>query len=141
MNSLLAGCAALSIGITTAFGQAAAPPKPTNPALRPAPASPFASMDANRDGRVSRDEAQGNGALIAAWSTVDANGDTYLSAAEFGKWKAPASGGPMGKMPAGSSPETAADPQDWSVPQNATDSQPATKPPNAEANRQGAPPP
>lgn len=67
------------------FAQA---PPPANPATTPdrVAHSEFNSVDANRDGRVSREEAQSHAELVSSFSTLDADKDTYLSQNEFAKW-------------------------------------------------------
>jgi hypothetical protein len=76
----------------------------------------FGSVDQNRDGRVSRVEAQSYTDLSSQFGTLDADRDSYLSQIEFGKWKAatPAPGAPPvaspepGKVPgpAGTAPQS-----------------------------------
>jgi Ca2+-binding EF-hand superfamily protein len=43
----------------------------------------FESLDADADGAISQDEAQGNPALSALWEEVDTNKDGQLDEAEF----------------------------------------------------------
>jgi hypothetical protein len=79
----------------------------------------FSAVDQNKDGKVSKSEAQAYSELNTQFATLDADRDTYLSQTEFGKWKpapapiapAPASGAasdaskaPMGGDPASRSP-------------------------------------
>jgi hypothetical protein len=74
----------------------------------------FGAVDQNRDGKVSKSEAQAYSELNAQFSTLDADRDSYLSQTEFGKWKpAPASIAPApapgaasepGKAPMGGDP-------------------------------------
>jgi hypothetical protein len=81
-------------GLTLAFaGAALADGKPGH--------AEFGSVDQNRDGRVSKVEAQAYTELTSQFGTLDADRDSYLSQTEFGKWKAPAAGSP----PASSTPE------------------------------------
>ncbi len=62
------------------------------PAATPAPAAgmsasaDFTSVDQNKDGRVSSAEAQSHADLNTAFSTLDADRDSYLSQTEFQKW-------------------------------------------------------
>jgi hypothetical protein len=66
----------------------------------------FGAVDQNRDGRVSKVEAQAYSELTSQFGTLDADRDSYLSQTEFGKWKASSPGTP----PASSSPETGKSP-------------------------------
>ena len=66
----------------------------------------FGAVDQNRDGRVSKVEAQAYTELTSQFGTLDADRDSYLSQTEFGKWKASSPGTP----PASSSPETGKSP-------------------------------
>lgn len=81
----------------------------------------FSALDTNKDGRLSSQEVQANTELRSAFSTLDADRDTYLSQSEFQKWNkagkpgaAPASQGaaPQGSAPNSGSPsaEKKADP-------------------------------
>ena len=56
----------------------------------------FSSIDTNKDGKVSSTEAQSNSELRSAFSTLDADNDTYLSQSEFAKWSAGGKAGGMG---------------------------------------------
>lgn len=62
--------------------QGATPPDATSAA----PANPpkFEDIDKNKDGAVSKDEAQGSW-LAATFMTVDTNGDGYVSRTEYQK--------------------------------------------------------
>lgn len=46
-------------------------------------AGKFETMDTNADGIISAEEAQTDVVLVEIWSTVDANQDGQLDAAEF----------------------------------------------------------
>jgi hypothetical protein len=46
----------------------------------------FTSVDTNKDGRISRTEAQTHGTLGSSFETLDADRDSYLSESEYGKW-------------------------------------------------------
>src|SRR5262245_49189008 len=43
----------------------------------------FLSLDTNRDGALTRHEAQNNSAVIDRWDTLDANHNGTISAAEY----------------------------------------------------------
>jgi len=45
------------------------------------------SLDANKDGEISLNEASANDALFVAFKQLDANRDGMLSKAEFAAWK------------------------------------------------------
>lgn len=45
----------------------------------------FTTLDANGDGYVSKDEAKANAALTAAWADLDADKNGSLSSAEYAK--------------------------------------------------------
>jgi hypothetical protein len=80
-----------AIGLSLAFAGAALAQNTQNPAVNPgstkvAPPE-FKSLDANKDGRVSRDEAKSQTDLTSTFATLDTDRDSYLSEAEFGKWK------------------------------------------------------
>lgn len=66
----------------------------------------FGSMDTNKDGKVSSTEAQSNSELRSAFSTLDADKDTYLSQSEFAKWSA---GGKSGGMSSSGGASSGAD--------------------------------
>jgi hypothetical protein len=76
----------------------------------------FGTVDQNRDGKVSKSEAQAYSELNSQFATLDADRDTYLSQAEFGKWKpapapiapapAPGAASDAGKAPMGGDPAT-----------------------------------
>ncbi len=51
-------------------------------------ASTWASLDANSDGKISKDEAAGDSALSAKFATYDKNKDGSLSSVEYGKYVA-----------------------------------------------------
>jgi hypothetical protein len=92
MNNLIrAGIAGLTLA---AGGAALADDKPGH--------AEFGSVDQNRDGRVSKVEAQAHAELTSQFATLDADRDSYLSQTEFGKWKAVSPGAP----PPSTSPES-----------------------------------
>jgi Ca2+-binding EF-hand superfamily protein len=78
VGSLVAMCAAAGL----VFGQDAAPAK-TTPQDAPVQLS---SVDTNKDGRISQDEAKSNADLQSVFSTLDGDHDSYLTQAEFSKW-------------------------------------------------------
>jgi hypothetical protein len=71
------------------------------------PHTQFKSLDADKDGRISKDEIKANADLSASFTGLDSDHDGYLSENEYAKWKAspntmaPANGKPAGSnMPA-----------------------------------------
>jgi len=77
VGSLLVSIAAAGL----VFGQA--------PPATPAPSADsiqFASVDMNKDGKVSQAEARSNAELQTAFTTLDADRDNNLSQSEFSKW-------------------------------------------------------
>jgi hypothetical protein len=46
----------------------------------------FSTIDENKDGRLSKMEAEVNNDLKSSFATLDSNRDGYLSTAEFSKW-------------------------------------------------------
>jgi hypothetical protein len=95
IGSLVVSCALAG----AAFAQATSPagsPSTGAGAQGMGVAHEFTSIDTNKDGKVSSTEAQSNTELRSAFSTLDADKDTYLSQSEFAKWSA---GGKSGGMP------------------------------------------
>jgi Ca2+-binding EF-hand superfamily protein len=45
--------------------------------------SSFAHLDADSDGKISKDEASGNESLTASFDKLDSNSDGYVSKKEF----------------------------------------------------------
>jgi Ca2+-binding EF-hand superfamily protein len=43
----------------------------------------FATLDADSDGKLSKDEASGNASLAASFDRLDSNSDGYVSRKEF----------------------------------------------------------
>ena len=68
----------LSLGATEAPPQQLAPPDGEA-------ANEFARLDANRDGRLARDELPPEHALQAQFESLDANRDGMLDAAEYAR--------------------------------------------------------
>jgi hypothetical protein len=73
-----------------AIAQAPSPAEPTAAPTATAPGqgagADFATVDRNKDGRVSSSEASVNSDLNTEFSKLDANRDSYLSSDEFAKW-------------------------------------------------------
>jgi hypothetical protein len=86
-----------ALTLSVAFAGAALAQNTPNPAVNPgstkvAPPE-FKSLDTNKDGRVSRDEAKSQTDLTSTFATLDTDRDSYLSETEFGKWKPSSSSG------------------------------------------------
>jgi len=77
VGSLLVSIAAAGL----VFGQA--PPATSTPS---ADSIQFSSVDMNKDGKLSQAEVRSNAELQTAFTTLDADRDTYLSQSEFSKW-------------------------------------------------------
>jgi hypothetical protein len=87
-NAIRFGTLVLSLaGVAAVYAQAAAPVVPAPAADQAAQApSDFASIDRNKDGKVSQAEAQSNTDLQSTFTTLDADRDSYLTPMEFSKW-------------------------------------------------------
>lgn len=78
--------ALLSLALAgAAFAQAPAPAATDSTAQATSMVN-FGVIDQNKDGRVSKAEAQSNGELKAAFEKLDVDRDGYLSQQEFSKW-------------------------------------------------------
>lgn len=61
------------------------PPVGTIPSGQSRPlASPFSKFDSDGDGRLSQEEAKGDGTLYNRFKAMDSNKDNYISSDEFG---------------------------------------------------------
>jgi hypothetical protein len=88
MNKSHLGIACLTLGFAiTGLAQNADSPASTSSSKASA-TDQFSAVDTNHDGRISRAEARAHGNLGASFATLDADGNNYLSQAEFGKWNA-----------------------------------------------------
>lgn len=95
-NTVRFGSFVLSCAIAGAvFAQGA--PAPVAPAPGASASAEFSVIDTNKDGKVSSTEAQSNSDLRSAFSSLDADKDTYLTQSEFSKWN---KAGKSGAMPA-----------------------------------------
>jgi hypothetical protein len=72
--------AAVLLPVSAVFAQSAGP----TPADPPAPKSgtTFESLDANSDGRISKEEAKVNANVTAQFASYDVNGDGFIEKAE-----------------------------------------------------------
>jgi hypothetical protein len=90
MNKSLPGLAVLSLAVAGAvLAQDPNSPHPDPESARNKAGSnmvEFTSVDANRDGRISKSEARQYGELTTSFGKLDTNSDSYLSRTEFGKW-------------------------------------------------------
>jgi len=114
-NATRIGSFVLSCAIAGAvFAQAAPPVAPALPGA--SSSAEFTAIDQNKDGKVSSTEAQSNTDLRSAFSSLDADKDTYLTPSEFSKWnKAGKSGGAMPPSDKGASSRSAVEPADSSA--------------------------
>lgn len=102
--SLQVGAAVLALSF--AGGAFAADETTMKPAMPAIPSSPFATLDTNKDGRLSQAEIHANVDLNGRFATLDTDGDTYLSQSEYGKWK---DAGNAGKGNPERSPDSSSD--------------------------------
>ena len=91
----VAGAAAMLLPFAAAIAQS--PPPDPSQAPTSEPAAPeqsrgatFESLDANGDGKISKDEAEANAGVKARFSSYDLNGDGFIERAEVNKANAPA---------------------------------------------------
>lgn len=127
MKKLSSGIAAASLLLAaTAIAQTTIPTPHTNvPVDAKSAHVEFSSLDKNGDGRVSRAEAQSQGALTSSFAGLDADSDTYLSQKEFGMWK----GNAAPTTPdAGMTPRQDQAPQSGKAPQSSAPVNPAMTP-------------
>ncbi len=111
MKKLHIVTAAVALAIAgAAFAQApAGTPSQMNPVHRMTPNTQFSSMDTNKDGRISREEAKAHAGMTSSGESLDADKDMYLSEAEYSKYKAPGAGAAGSKAPpSNTSPPSAA---------------------------------
>jgi len=130
-NTVRFGSFVLSCAIAGAvFAQGAPAPAPVSPAAGVSASADFSVIDTNKDGKVSSTEAQSNTELRSAFSSLDADKDTYLTQSEFAKWN---KSGKSGAMPApgsdrssgGASSNSISEPADASP--KSSDSAPASE--------------
>lgn len=88
MKRAITGSFALLLAAGVVSAQNATPPATTAPgASQGASASvDFGTVDMNKDGKLSSAEVQSNSELRTAFSTLDADRDSYLSQSEYAKW-------------------------------------------------------
>lgn len=68
------------------FAALAAGAVQAKPAAQPKPPITFDSVDADKDGSISREEVRYMDDLNSAFGKLDSNADQKLSAAEYAKW-------------------------------------------------------
>lgn len=71
------------LALATATGLLAADPQTVASKAMLKPVTSFGYLDANKDERLTRDEAKADWAVIEGFGQVDANGDGYLDKEEF----------------------------------------------------------
>ena len=76
-RNLIAGTVAALLPITAAMAQT--PPQPSEPAQKGAT---FESLDANGDGKISKEEAAANSDVSSQFARYDQNGDGFIERAE-----------------------------------------------------------
>ncbi|HEU5136778.1 MAG TPA: hypothetical protein VFU13_16650 [Steroidobacteraceae bacterium] len=74
---LIAGAVASLLPIAGAFAQTP-PPAPPQPAQESPPGATFESLDANSDGRISKEEAAVNANVTEQFSAYDKNSDGFI---------------------------------------------------------------
>jgi hypothetical protein len=99
MKTAIAGSLVLSLAAGVAFAQNTPPPA-AGAGQGASAMVEFGSIDKDKDGRLSSAEAQANTELRTAFSTLDADRDSYLSQTEYGKWSKAAKPGPSSQAPA-----------------------------------------
>jgi hypothetical protein len=84
---LIAGTVAALLPLAGAVAQSPTPPPsdpPTQPAQEPQQGATFESLDANSDGRISKDEAAANASVTEQFSSYDQNNDGFIEKDEVG---------------------------------------------------------
>jgi hypothetical protein len=94
---LFAPVLGLAVGTALAQGTPSgstdkAPGMSERPAAASWNAQTFDLLDKNKDGQISREEAQANPALLGAWSKLDASNRGSVSKEEFEKFRTSQSG-------------------------------------------------
>lgn len=87
-RNVLAGAIAISMLTTTAsvWAQSTAAEMDAAPAKAMSKVelvAAFVKADANKDGKLSKQEAEGLPGLVAKFETIDTDGDKFVSSAEF----------------------------------------------------------
>lgn len=59
------------------------PAPPVSADVPATPAVPFATLDADQDGRISADEAKADEGVSGSFTTLDADDDGYVTEAEY----------------------------------------------------------
>lgn len=78
--------AVLLLAAFAANSQVPAPAGNAVPKTPPTPAIDFVTVDKNADGRLSKEESAQVADLGSVFATLDVDGDTYVTPAEFAKW-------------------------------------------------------
>jgi hypothetical protein len=77
---LITGTAVALLPLAGAFAQSPTPDQPTQPAQ--GGGTTFESLDANSDGKISKDEAKVNANVTAQFTKYDVNGDGFIEKEE-----------------------------------------------------------
>ncbi len=103
-HSIIAGAVAALLPFAAALAQQAPTPDPaTQSTSSPADSAPapqsrgatFDSLDANGDGKISKEEAQANAGVAAQFSRYDVNGDGFIERDEVNQANNPPAGPPQ----------------------------------------------
>jgi Ca2+-binding EF-hand superfamily protein len=80
-SRLIVAGAAVLLPFSAVFAQTAAPTT-TDPSAQQSGGTTFESLDANSDGRISKDEAKASAHVTEQFSSYDANSDGFIERAE-----------------------------------------------------------
>ena len=93
MTRSLALLAAVSFALGGGMANAAGDRWPSDAKSSESHKTEFKKLDTNKDGRVSKTEAEANSALQAEFDKLDGNMNGSLDQAEFARFEAESSGG------------------------------------------------